>query len=338
MSTWATHLNEHWYAVARSAKVGRKPVRILLLDRPIVLVRLDGSSVVGFEDRCPHRRAPLSRGRVVDGTLQCPYHGWRFDERGGLCEVPGAPPDACFPNIRARSVAVREHDGLIWVRPGQRGSDDIPARARGLEPKYRKFTWQTIWHANIVDAIENVLDPLHTHFVHPGLVRKSGARHATRVSLHVDDEGFVVNYEGQTAQSGLLYRLFESPRKSERAWYSAPGMVQLEYAYQNGSRARISLHFSPETDCRTRLIATFHLEGRRVPGWAITMFVWPFLRRVAKQDRRMLKLQSENTRAFSGQCDAITEFDIVRRYLVAIWHGQRAGAELLEDREIRLWL
>lgn len=338
MSAWATHLNEHWHAVARSAKVGRKPVRVLLLDRPIALVRLDGRKLTALEDRCPHRRAPLSRGRVVDGALQCPYHGWRFDEHGGLCGVPGAAQDACLPDVRARCVAVCEHDGLVWVRPSQRGCDDIPARARTLESKHRKFLWQTTWPANVVDAIENVLEPLHTHFVHAGLVRKPGARRATRVSLRSDDEGFVVDYEAQSGQSGLLYRLFESPRESERAWYSAPGMVQLEYGYRNGSRARISMHFSPETDCRTRLIATFHLEGRRVPAWAIRMFVWPFLRRVANQDRRMLQLQSENTRAFRGQRDAITEFDIVRRHLLAVWRGHNAVTAALEDREIMLWL
>lgn len=128
-----------------------------------------------------------------------------------------------------------------------------------LAPGNRKFLWQTTWQANIVDALENVLDPLHTHFVHTGPVRRQAARRAMQVGLRADAEGFVVDYAGQSAQSGLLYPLFESPRERERASFSAPGTAQLHYHYRNGSYACISLHFSPETADRTRLVGMLHL-------------------------------------------------------------------------------
>jgi phenylpropionate dioxygenase-like ring-hydroxylating dioxygenase large terminal subunit len=311
----------------------------MLLDRPIVLARMDGQKVVAFEDRCPHRQAPLSKGRLVGGTLQCPYHGWRFNGRGELRELPGAPPGACLPRIRARTIAAIEHDGLIWVRCGEQGRDDIPARVRALASEDRKFLWQTTWHANIVDALENVLDPLHTHFVHAGLVRKPDARREVRVNLRTEEDGFVVDYAGQAAQSGLLYRLFESPRESERAYFSAPGTAQLEYRYRNGSRACISMHFSPEAADRTRLIATLHLEGRRVPAWVIKALVWPFIRRVARQDQQILALQAENTRIFPDRKDAITDFDIVRKGLAATWgHSPPRCAASFADCDTSLWL
>lgn len=326
MSAWASHLDRRWFAVALSSKIGRKPVRALLLDRPIVLARLDGRQMIGFQDRCPHRHAPLSQGRLVDGTLQCPYHGWRFDERGELKDLPGAPPNACVPGIRARTIAIIEYDGLVWARYGEDGDENIPTRVRSLAPGDRKFLWQTVWHAHIVDALENVLDPLHTHFVHTGLVRRKGARQPIQVNLHTDSEGFAVDYAGQSTQSGLLYRLFESPRESERAYFSAPGTAQLEYRYKNGSRACISLHFSPETEDRTRLIGMLHLEGRRVPAWVVRAFVWPFIRAVARQDQRMLAMQADNSRMFPDRKDVITRFDLVRRHLLAAWSEQENAA------------
>lgn len=329
MSDWPSHLERRWFAVALARKIGSKPVRVLLLDRPIVLARLDRRQIVGFQDRCPHRHAPLSQGHVVDGTLQCPYHGWRFDEQGDLRELPGAPKDVCLPGVRARTIAVIEHDGVVWARYSKDGDEDIPARARALPEGGRKFLWQTVWDAQIVDALENVLDPLHTHFVHAGLVRREGARQAMEVNLSTDKDGFVVDYIGKHSQSGLLYRLFESPRESERAYFSAPGTAQLEYRYKNGSRACISLHFSPETVDRTRLVGTLHLEGRFVPAWVVHAFVWPLIRRVAQQDRRILALQTRNSQLFSDRKDVITNFDLVRKHVLAAWSVEEDAATLL---------
>ncbi|HUB91703.1 MAG TPA: Rieske 2Fe-2S domain-containing protein [Dyella sp.] len=338
MSEWASHLEHRWFAVALAAKIGRKPVRAMLLNRPIVLARLDGQRVVGFQDRCPHRHAPLSQGSVIDGTLQCPYHGWRFDAQGQLQALPGAPPETCLPGVRARAVSVIEYDGVIWARYAEEGDTDIPARVRALAPDHRKFLWQTTWHAHMVDALENVLDPLHTHFVHAGLVRRKGARQAMHVSLCADAEGFVVDYAGQSVQSGLLYRLFESPRERERASFSAPGTAQLHYHYRNGSRACISLHFSPETAHRSRLIGVLHLEGRRVPAWMVRAFLWPFIRKVAQQDRRMLAMQTDNSRLFADRKDVITRFDVVRRHLLSAWSNAEDAAAAPADSDTVLML
>lgn len=330
MTPWPSHLRSAWFAVTLSRKVGRAPQRFLLLGRPIVLVRLDGQRVVGFEDRCPHRHAPLSRGRCVDGQLQCPYHGWRFDTQGRLHALPGAPPGQRLPDIHARTVCVTECDGVIWARYRGDGRD-LPARIRTMATWDRKFLWQTEWRGHIVDVLENVLDPLHTHFVHSGLVRQGGVRHAVRVRLQSDDEGFVVDYVGQDAQSGLLYRLFESPRESERALFCGPGTAQLEYRYRNGSRACISLHFSPQDDAHTHLIGMLHVQGRRAPAWAVRLFLWPFIRRVAQQDRRMLGWQADNTRIFGDRRDVITRCDIVRKHLISAWCDDPEGIDRPPD-------
>ena len=292
-----------------------------------MLVRLDGKRVVGFEDRCPHRHAPLSKGRCVDGQLQCPYHGWRFDEQGRLQALPGKPPGQGLPGIHARTVCVTERDGVIWTRYRDDGRE-LPARVHAMDAWNRKFLWQTVWRGNIVDVLENVLDPLHTHFVHPGLVRKGSERRAMRVRLQPDDEGFVVDYTGHDEQSGLLYRLFESPRESERAYFCSPGTAQLEYRYRNGSRACVSLHFSPQDEAHTHLIGMLHVQGRRAPAWAVRLFLWPFIRRVAQQDQRMLGWQIDNTRIFGDRRDVITHYDIVRKHLMSAWCDDPASIEL----------
>lgn len=333
MTSWPAALNRAWFVVARADRIAGEPVGVSLLGRPIVLARLDGSTVAGFEDRCPHRQAPLSAGRVVQGTLQCPYHGWRFDSAGALVELPGMPEGGCLPTVRARKFEVIEHDGLIWARL-ERGDDPhIPLLVRDLPAGKRRFLWQTTWQAGAMDILENVLDPMHTHFVHRGLVRAPAARRDIVVRCSSTPEGFSVDYIGNEQQSGLIYRLFESPREFERAHYAAPGSLQLDYGYRNGSRVQITLHVSPESACRSHVFGTVHIDGRRAPAWAVRLFVWPLLRKVARQDARMLAMQSTNAARFVERHDAVTPYDIVKRRLQTVWDPDERHVGAIPDQQ-----
>lgn len=340
MTTWPARMTGEWFAIALSDDVGDKPVARTLLDLPVVLARFADAQVVAYEDRCPHRQAPLSAGCVIGNSIQCPYHGWRYDAGGTLVEIPGLAEPASLPRVRATPLQVREHDGIVWVRKTTDPLAELPGIARTQSPTDRRFLWSTTWQSNIVDALENVLDATHTHFVHSGLVRARADRQSIVATCHPTDNGFTVDYVGASRQSGLVYRLFESSREFERAHFSAPGSVQLEYGYRNGSHARISLHFTPESRERTRLFVAFHVHGRWAPAWAIRLMVWPFLRQVARQDARMLAVQAANRARFPDGKDTIGPLDIVRRRLDAIWNPATAASRevLRETQQTRLKL
>ncbi|MNV72247.1 hypothetical protein D3C71_1653220 [compost metagenome] len=167
--------------------------------------------------------------------------------------------------------------------------------------------------------MENVLDPLHTHFIHAGLVRRDGKRMQATVSFSTTEEGFTVDYRGMPAQSGLLYRLFESERTAERAHFAAPGSARLEYTYANGSRVLIDLHFTPRTAEETDVFIALHVEGRWAPTWAVRLLAWPLLKRVNDQDMAILALQTRNKRRFGDRNGASTALDIVRGTLEQFW-------------------
>ena len=69
------HGKAPWWILARSEEVtGKKPLSVDIGDQPIVMWRDNQGVVRALEDRCPHRRAPLSLGCIRDnGWIQCTY-------------------------------------------------------------------------------------------------------------------------------------------------------------------------------------------------------------------------------------------------------------------------
>ena len=95
-------LRNYWYVAASGSEIGRKPFRRIILNEPVVFYRTEDGTPVALEDRCPHRRLPLSMGKLVEGdVLQCHYHGLRFDRTGACVRVPGQD---MIPRDRAGEV------------------------------------------------------------------------------------------------------------------------------------------------------------------------------------------------------------------------------------------
>ena len=331
---FAEHFRKRWFVIARSAKVGATPIAAFAFGRPFALVRDPALGVLAFEDRCPHRGAPLSLGRLGPQGLACRYHGWTFGADGRCRSMAGAGLPQTDMDIRVPTFPVRERDGLIWVSAKQ--SNPLPPRALELDPAGRRYIGQFHWRAPVLEAQENFLDALHTPFIHPGIVRKDSERTAVKVILQRTGDGFVVDYSGQPRQTGWLYRLFESPRASERAYFSGLSMAQVEYRYRSGWAVWISLYFTPETATSTHVFATLHVAGRRAPAWLIRLLVLPLLRRVGRQDQFILEQQEWTRRHFPDRGHVVTELDIARPYLEAAWNG--CESHLADSREITMML
>jgi phenylpropionate dioxygenase-like ring-hydroxylating dioxygenase large terminal subunit len=316
-------LQRSWFVAALSRAVTAHPQSVLLFGQPLVLVRNQGR-VWALEDRCPHRGAPLSAGRLNAKGLACPYHGWTFDADGICRDMPGLT-EATPPPVRVPAFAVVERDGLVWVSarlPGER-LRALPERIMCLDPGRQRFVWQSLWRTPVLDVQENFLDALHTHFIHPGLVRRGDARRELRVTLKVAGDGFAVDYAGAATQSGLLFRLFESARVSERAFLSALGVAQLEYRYANGATIWITLCCTPRDERSTQVFATLHVAGRWAPRWLVRWAVWPLLRRVAAQDQSILEtVERRHQDFFPDRPPIVTPQDLARPYLQAAWEGR----------------
>lgn len=111
-------IDQGWTAVATSEYIrGDKPVAIVAHTIELVLYRDQNDVVRVLEDRCAHRRVPLSLGKVCDGFIRCAYHGWSFDGATGACvDIPNLSSDEkVSPRYRVNTFRVCERDGFVFV-------------------------------------------------------------------------------------------------------------------------------------------------------------------------------------------------------------------------------
>ena len=163
-----------WHPVASADAVNGGPLAVRLQDQPLVLWRDAAGRIVAALDRCPHRGARLSLGRVHDGHLECPYHGWRFDGAGQCRRVPALPDFTPPATQRLNSVAAREAYGLVWLRLDGEGGE-LPTFAAEADTRLRKLLCGPYdVAASAPRIVENFLDMSHFAFVHEGWLGERG--------------------------------------------------------------------------------------------------------------------------------------------------------------------
>lgn len=190
-------LRNQWYVAATAAEVGAAPLARRVCDEPLVLFRRGDGTVAALEDRCPHRKAPLSRGEVVDGTLQCGYHGMRFAGDGTCALIPGESRIPAGFRVRAYP-AVERHD-LVFLWFGAPGTADpalIPDFGLNTAPGWAAVHGYTYAKGHYQLFLDNVLDLTHVVFVHKTTLAGGG----------VTDSPLVVTVDGDRVHAERVMR------------------------------------------------------------------------------------------------------------------------------------
>jgi phenylpropionate dioxygenase-like ring-hydroxylating dioxygenase large terminal subunit len=161
-------LHNWWYVAAWSHQVpsGERAAR-RILNEPIVLYRKKDGTISALEDRCCHRLAPLSRGRLEGDDLRCMYHGIKFAASGQCIEIPGQ--DRIPAGVAVRTYPVVEQDRWVWVWMGDAARADaslIPCALGHEDPNYIIDTGELFYDANYQLIHDNLLDLTHLGYVH----------------------------------------------------------------------------------------------------------------------------------------------------------------------------
>lgn len=161
-------LKNCWYAAAWDHELNDgKLLERIILGETILFYKTTDDSVVALDNRCCHRGAKLSQGRIEGDCVRCMYHGLKFDPSGACVQIPGQ--DRIPPKLGVKSYPVVDKDHLVWIWMGDPALAD-PALIIDI-PYMRDPQWKGIpsylhYDASYLLIVDNLSDFAHLAFVH----------------------------------------------------------------------------------------------------------------------------------------------------------------------------
>lgn len=314
-----------WYVLASSDELRDAPLARTLFGVPLVLFRARDGRAAALLDRCPHRNVPLSGGKVVEGQLECPYHGWRFDAAGGCGLIPSYNGDLGARARNAPSYPVREQDGFVWVyaTAGATPTHE-PYRFRLLdEPGYHVVRRTVEAPASLHATLENALDVPHTQFAHHGLFRSESRGITITAKVRRRGDRVEAEYVGEPRPEGIVGRIL-SPSGGVVTHFDRfllPSIAEVEYRIGEENHILVAAAMTPIEDFRTRIHAVVAIRAR-LPVAVVKPVLLPLALKIFAQDVAILGKQTEAIRRFGGEQYASTEIDVLGKH---IWRLLRAA-------------
>ncbi|ACY14415.1 aromatic ring-hydroxylating oxygenase subunit alpha [Haliangium ochraceum] len=288
----AGFVEDCWYAILESRRLRRRPQSVTRLGRRLVLWRDRRGRVLATDARCPHRGADLGLGRVREGEIECPYHGFRFDGAGACTRIPCEGGDYSIPaGMAVNSYAVTERYGLIWLWWPAGGVCADPVAAESLPPvpwfdempaSLSGTTTETMeWQTPFTRAAEGMLDIHHAPFAHRGVMPGVGP---------VLDP-YTVEVEGDLIRSeGTLRKDTPEARQKKRGFRIGlhlrfPGLLLGTF----GKRTRMVAAMTPVSEERTWIVFRYHVRMPVLGPLLAWLAALSELRLVQPDDQRMLE-------------------------------------------------
>lgn len=287
-------IQNQWYAVLSSKQVKKnKMIGVTRLSEKLVFWRDDAGKVYCIYDKCCHRGASLSTGKLAEDHIQCPFHGFLYDGSGKVTRIPANGKNAkVAENYRVNAYQARDAYGLIWVWYGDYNADlpEIPFFGELAQG----FTYGEIsetWSVHYTRAVENQLDVVHLPFVHKTTIGR-GNRTLVNGPVVKWNENCMTFYVKNEPDQGQRP---EKPNEIENYEKLFHLQMQLPNIWQNiiSDQLRIFAAFAPVDEENTHIYLRFYQSFVRVPllSQLICALGAAMNRVILHQDRRVVLTQ-----------------------------------------------
>lgn len=328
---------DHWYCAALERTIGNSPVPVTVLATPLVLFRDASGQVTALLDRCAHRGARLSAGKITEGRLTCPYHGWQFDREGSCIRIPSQIPGEKVPagcQVPVRPVKVQQ--GLVWVWMGEARTElpPVPTFPGSPAPGWAHVTFESRFEADVQEVVENFIDCPHTGFVHGGLFRNE-PDHETIARIRQVPDGIDIELEETGSSDSLLARILARGRKIVHVdRFRLPATVHVNYRFGDDLEFHGFQVCTPVEPGITRVFV--HVTWKAGP-------LGPMLRPLVRlmggvilaQDRAVLEDQARSIRIF-GRQGRSTRADAANVWIQKLRAGELPGTSREIEVKFRL--
>ena len=290
-------IRNQWYVVLESDEVGETPRGVIRLGERIVFWRDAEGKARCHLDKCAHRGASLALGKIVNGHIQCPFHGLEYDPSGRCVLIPANGRAAPVPEgFKLEGYPVHEARGFIWIYWGEPGCAAPATPPKFFDDIGPELVWSSVvdpWDNHYSRVIENQLDQAHLPFVHHNTIGRGNRTVVDGPGISRIEEGFFV-YVFNRVDDG-------SPRRTSEE-VPVPDLsrdYKLEFRFPNlwenyiSDKVRIVAAFVPVDETKTLLYLRFYQSFMKFPGprHLVMALAGFFNLIVAHQDRRVVETQ-----------------------------------------------
>lgn len=286
-----------WYVVLDSGQVKKKPISVMRLGERLVFWRDNQGKVCCLQDKCSHRGAQLSKGKVQHDHIQCPFHGLEFDASGKCTIIPANGRQALVPeNFNVQHYPTYEAQGFIWIWWGKKRPAELPEPRffNDIDASFSSILAYDHWKAHYSRVIENQLDVMHLPFVHHNTIGRGGKTLVDGPGVEILDDFSFNLYVFNREDDGT------PPLKTDEVPVPDPAKdFKIEFIFPNlwqnylSSKARIVVAFVPVDEENTIVYIRFYQKLMRIPGLQ-QIFNWlavPLNKIILHQDRRVVETQ-----------------------------------------------
>lgn len=303
---------EHWHPVLKSNLLKRLPIQIELNNTKIVLFRTE-EKVSALMDTCPHRRMPLSKGKIFHNKIKCAYHGICFDSDGNSSSIEESS------KIQAESFDTVELHNYIWIK-----KKNIPAKFPFFDIEGLKQI--DISEHEIFAPLELVLDNFteveHTPEVHLFLGYDKTKMNEIKVECMTEEETVRIKNIGPQKKIPTLIRYFLEIGENDffvddwTTYFSPIYSVYEQYWLDKNFQKRknyfkIYVFFNPINKDKTKLIVFTFFKYSKWKNFALNLFIKPILSQIVqaeiKRDKKALEMIQDKNPNVQGM--KLTRFD-----------------------------
>lgn len=287
-------IKNQWYAVLASKDVKKNKITgVKRFGENLVFFRDADGKVACLADQCIHRGASLSKGRLIDGCIACPFHGIRYHADGSCALIPsdGKVSTDNYNRFHMKHYETREIGHIIFVWYGDGTPDKEPDYFDVIEDTSFAFRhMEDLWNVHYSRVIENQLDVSHLAFVHCTTIGRGNKTLCNGPKVEwLDDNTFrtSANNEVDTGQKPKSSQ--ESEIKSTNLTFKFPNM----WLNHVSDKVMILAYFVPVDyeHCIISLRFYNKITGIKPIDKFIALFGNPANRIVERQDKRIVETQ-----------------------------------------------
>ena len=292
-----------WYAVlpSRAVKKG-KILAVKRLGMELAFFRTEEGEAGCVVDQCTHRGAALSKGKIVDGCVQCPFHGLRFDETGRCRLVPaiGIATKDDISRYNVKNYPVKEKNEIIYVWYGDEDkvTENVPFFDDQIDDGYSWSEIQDHWNSRYSRCIENQLDVVHLPFVHYNTIGRGNRTLVNGPKVLVENDTITTSANNDVDEG-------QQPKKADECTINP---TYLKFIFPNlwmnhiSDEIKVIIYFAPVDDENTVLNIRFYCKLSKFrPFNAFVAFTGKFGNRtIERQDKRVVITQKPKASALKS--------------------------------------